>query len=137
MDQTIVQQQNSIKDVLSTYQHQMSEGEGKVELIFDDERHHYVAIRVGWVKQKSVYLCLVHLDICDDVIVIQANNTEDEIDEELVERGIPREKICLGVLPPEVREYLSHRKQGHVPLIEMSSDVQPERLSDTPATQYA
>ncbi|MDY0096180.1 MAG: XisI protein [Candidatus Vecturithrix sp.] len=110
MDHTITHYQNCIKHVLSAYQQNTPDGVS-VELVFDDERQHYLAIRVGWLKQKSVYLCLAHLDICDDMIVIQANNTEDEIDEELVELGIPRENICLGVLPPEVRADLSQRTQ--------------------------
>jgi len=103
MDQTIIWCQNSIKQVLSAYKCETLEG-FSTQLILDDEHLHYLVVRVGWFKQKSVYLSLIHLDICDDLIVIQANNTENLIDEELIALGIPREKICLDILPPEVRE---------------------------------
>ena len=103
MDHTIESYQHCIKQVLSSYQRNTPDGI-KIDLVFDDERKHYLAVRVGWFHQKSVYLSLVHLDICDGMVIIQANNTEDLIDEELVALGIPRERICLGVLPPEVRQ---------------------------------
>ncbi len=136
MDHTITQYQNCIKHVLSTYQQTTPDGVN-VELVFDDERQHYLAIRVGWLKQKSVYLCLVHLDICDDMIVIQANNTEDGIDEELIDLGIPRENICLGVLPPEVRKDLSQRRQEQQTSRKKTPLVQQEDRSQPTSAQYA
>jgi hypothetical protein len=44
----------------------------------------YIVLRVGWDNQRRIHMCLVHIDIQDEMIVIQANNTEDEIDEGLV-----------------------------------------------------
>ncbi|MCP4111369.1 MAG: XisI protein [Desulfobacteraceae bacterium] len=104
MEENIVLYQTYIKRLLSAYQPLKTE-RSEVELIFDDEHKHYMAYRVGWFGQKRIHFCLVHIDICDDMVVIQANNTEDMIDDELVGMGISREKICLGLLPPEVREY--------------------------------
>jgi hypothetical protein len=122
MDKTISGYQDCIKQLLTAYQQETPEGV-KTELIFDDQRLHYLAVRVGWFKQKSVYLCLVHLDVCDDMIVIQANNTEDPIDEALIELGVPREKICLGVLPPEVRdEAYQHRQNNRVSVNQVFSN---------------
>jgi hypothetical protein len=46
----------------------------------------------------------VHIDICDEIVIIQCNDTEDLIATELVEMGIPRERIVLGFLPPEVQD---------------------------------
>ncbi|MCP4110141.1 MAG: XisI protein [Desulfobacteraceae bacterium] len=104
MEENMILYQKCIKRLLSAYQPLKTEW-SEVELLFDDERKHYMAFRVGWFRQKRVHFCLVHIDICDDTVVIQANNTEDMIDDELIRMGIPREKICLGLLPPEVREY--------------------------------
>ena len=105
MDNTLEKYKTGIKKVLSAYQ-ELKTDSTDVELLFDDERLRYMAMRVGWQKQKRIHLCLVHIDICDGLIVIKANNTEDEIDVELVEAGIPREKICLGWLPLDVRAYI-------------------------------
>jgi hypothetical protein len=62
-----------------------------------------MAMRIGWQNQKRIHLCLIHIDVRDGLVIIQANNTEDEIDAELVEEGIPLEKICLGWLPPNAQ----------------------------------
>ena len=106
MEERITLYQICIKRLLSAYQ-PLDTQWSKVELIFDDEHQHYMAFRVGWFKHKRIHFCLVHIDICDDMVVIQANNTEDLIDKELIEMGIPKDKICLGLLPPDVREYIS------------------------------
>lgn len=104
MERTLIFYKNCVKQLLSTYESLQTE-RSHVELLFDDERMHYMAVRVGWVNRKRLHLCLVHIDICDDMIVIQCNNTEDMIADELEELGIPRHKICLGFLPPEVRVF--------------------------------
>jgi hypothetical protein len=122
MEETVTCYQTCIKRVLSAYQELKTEW-SEVELIFDDEHHHYMAYRVGWFKHKRIHFCLVHIDICDDTVIIQANNTEDLIDEDLMAQGIPSDKICLGLLPPDVREYRSqfNHLTHHVPVQAMSS----------------
>jgi hypothetical protein len=114
--------QASIKSLLSTYQ-ALETPCSKVELIFDDQRLHYIALRIGWQQHKRIHFCLVHIDICDDRVVIQANNTEDLIDEELVALGIPRDKVCLGLLPPDVRDDIVQQEHEHVSHPEASHPV--------------
>jgi hypothetical protein len=124
MEERITLYQTCIKRLLSEYQ-PLDTQWSKVELIFDDEHQHYMAFRVGWFKHKRIHFCLVHIDICDDMVVIQANNTEDLIDEELIEMGIPKDKICLGLLPPDVREYITqHDRERHAPLKTPSYAIQ-------------
>ncbi len=102
MEKEIAFYQQCIKTLLSEYEPLQSEG-SHVEVICDDERMRYLALWVGWWKSKRIHQCAIHIDICDDLIVIQCNDTEDLIATELVEMGIPREKIRLGFLPPEVQ----------------------------------
>ena len=83
----------------------MQTEETDIELIFDDERQRYLVMRVGWIQHKRIHLCLVHIELRNHTIIIQANNTEEQLDDELVEMGIPREDIRLGLLPPDVQEY--------------------------------
>lgn len=101
MEKTVELYKNRIKTLLSRIEPLKTDA-AQVELIFDDERMRYAAIRVGWFHGKRVHRCLLHIDICDDTVIIQANNTESEIDTELIELGIPREKIRLGFIPPAV-----------------------------------
>lgn len=96
--------QQCVKQLLSEYESLKTE-DSHIELIFDDERRHYMAVWLGWQNQKRIHQCAVHIDIHDDLIVIQWNDTEDLLDEELIKMGIPKERICLEVIPPEVRAY--------------------------------
>ena len=94
----------AIKQLLSTYE-ALETNNSKVILLFDDARQSYMVVRVGWLGQKRIHLCLVHIDICENMVVVQANNTEDMIASELVYLGIPREKIQLGFLPPQQQAF--------------------------------
>ncbi|MDM8558305.1 XisI protein [Candidatus Parabeggiatoa sp. HSG14] len=100
MESTITFYQQCIKTILAHYESLRTE-ETNIELIYDDERMHYMVLRVGWVSQKRMYLCLLHMDIVDETIIIQCNNTEDRVASELVQMGIPKEHIGLGFIPPE------------------------------------
>lgn len=102
MEGTVEQYKKSVKQLLSSYEALHTE-HSHVELLFDDIHLRYMAVRVGWMKRKRIHLCLVHIDICDGLLVIQCNNTEDLLIDELEALGIPRQKIVLGFLPPEIR----------------------------------
>jgi|688.fasta_scaffold232869_2 hypothetical protein len=90
--------QRCIKKLLCEYE-EFAPDWAKTELIFDDERRRYIVLHVGWLKEKHIHHCLVHMDIVDDKIVIQENNTEDLLKTDLIEMGVPAEKIELGFIP--------------------------------------
>ncbi|NEQ70948.1 MAG: XisI protein [Symploca sp. SIO2D2] len=78
------------------------------EVIFDTEHNRYLLLSLGWSNGKRVYHTVIHIDIIDGQVWIQANNTDQLIAEELVELGIPAQSIVLGLQPPEVRPYTSY-----------------------------
>jgi XisI protein len=80
-------------------------GEIEVETIFDAARDRYVIIDLGWDGHRRVYNCVMHLDIKDSKIWIQRNQTDKLIADALVEMGVPKEDIVLGLQPPYAREY--------------------------------
>ncbi len=80
-------------------------GEIEVEVVFDKERDRYLIIDLGWNEHHRVYNCFIHLDIKDGKIWIQRNQTDKSIAEELVEIGVTKEDIVLGLQPRYVREY--------------------------------
>ena len=53
----------------------------------------------------EIYNCFIHLDIKDGKIWIQRNQTDRSFADELVQMGIAKEEIVLGVQPPYAREY--------------------------------
>ena len=78
------------------------------QLVFDSEHDHYQLLDVGWDGLKRVYNNFIHLDIKDGKIWIQRNMTETDLAQALVERGVPREDIVLGLHPPYKRPYTGY-----------------------------
>jgi XisI protein len=80
----------------------------EVQLVIDTVRDHYQWMNVGWEGLKRVYHCFIHFDIKDGKIWIQQNWTEDDLAADLVEMGVPREDIVLGLHPPYKRPYTDY-----------------------------
>ena len=78
------------------------------EIIFDLENDRYMLINIGWFNEQRIHDCVIHIDIIDCQVWIQANNTDRLIAEELVAAGIPPESIVLGLQPPDVRPYTAY-----------------------------
>ena len=75
------------------------------QIVFDTEHDRYLSIDVGWNKKEYVYGTLVHIDIKNDKVWIQRNNTEINLAERLVEQGIPKENIVIGLHSPFMRQF--------------------------------
>jgi hypothetical protein len=60
---------------------------------------------VGWNQKEYVYGTLVHIDIKNGKVWIQRNNTEINLAERLVERGISKENIVIGLHSPFMRQF--------------------------------
>ncbi|MGG6264554.1 XisI protein [Leptolyngbya sp. AN03gr2] len=78
------------------------------QLVFDPEHDHYQLLDVGWDGLKRIYHCYIHLDIKDGKIWIQRNMTESDLAADLVDMGIPKEDIVLGLHPPYKRAYTGY-----------------------------
>jgi hypothetical protein len=79
----------------------------KDETIFDQATDRYLLLTVGWQGRKPVNTIVLHLDIRDGQIWIQCNNTDQDIVEELVERGVDANDIILPT-PPTVGALTAH-----------------------------
>jgi hypothetical protein len=77
----------------------------ETQLIFDRERDHYQILKTGWRGLERTYGVSIHIDIKDEKIWIQQNNTDLLIAEELVEKGVPKEDIVLAFHAPYKRKY--------------------------------
>ena len=89
---------------LHTYDRSGNNGGVESQVVFDAERDHYLLIDVGWEQKQFVYGTIVHIDIKNDKVWIQRNNTEINLADRLVERGIPPQKIVLGLHSPFLRQ---------------------------------
>lgn len=105
----IIQYRKYVQTLLTQYAAgDVSNDEVEVQLIFDTERDHYQWMNVGWEQFNRVYRCIIHLDIKDGKIWLQQNLTDQNPAEELVEMGVPREDIVLGLQPPYKRPYTEY-----------------------------
>lgn len=78
------------------------------QLIFDKERDRYLWLDLGWQNFNRVYACFIHLEIKNGKIWIQRNQTEADIAQILVNMGIPKEDIVLGLQPLYKRPYTGY-----------------------------
>ena len=82
--------------------------EVECQLICDPENDHYQLLDIGWDGLKRVYNCYIHVDIKDGKVWIQRNMTEADLAQELVDMGIPKEDIILGLHPSYKRPYTGY-----------------------------
>ena len=96
-----------IRELIETYaQYKPARGDVQIEVIFDEYNDHYELIYAGWNGPYRIHGSVIHIDIRSGKVWIQYDGTEDGIAEELVEAGIPRDRIVLAFKPPEIRPYM-------------------------------
>jgi XisI protein len=85
-----------------------SHDEIKEYLIVDRDCNHFILFDIGWQQKRRVHGCVTHVQIIDNKIWVQRDGIEDGITDELVEAGIPKDKIVLGFQPPNVRHHTGY-----------------------------
>lgn len=95
-----------VKQIITDYaRFRPSYGDIDSEVVLDDQRDHYELLRVGWQGARRVHNTLIHVDIIDDKVWIQYDGTEDGIADDLMEAGIPQQRIVLAFHPQQERPY--------------------------------
>ena len=98
-----------VKTLITRYASEdISSQDVAVELVLDVEHDHYQWMNVGWEGLSRIYSCIVHLDIKDGKVWLQQNLTDRNPAEELVDMGVAREDIVLGLHPPYKRPYTDY-----------------------------
>jgi hypothetical protein len=75
------------------------------DLNFDQKRHHYQVLNIGWQEQKRIYGVVIYVDLKGDKIWIKRDGTEVGIANELLEAGVPKQDIVLGFNAPYKRQF--------------------------------
>jgi XisI protein len=107
----IMQYRQAIRQLLAA---QASENLGDAgsemdcQVVVDTENDHYQILDVGWEGLKRVYNCFIHIDIKDGKVWIQRNMTEVDLGMALVDLGVPKEDIILGLHPAYKRPYTGY-----------------------------
>ncbi len=80
-------------------------GELERKLVIDPERNNFLLLTIGWQNKTRIHGCLVHLEIINNKIWIQRDGIEDGIANDLLNAGIPKDKIVLAFHPLSVRPH--------------------------------
>ncbi|MEZ4867412.1 MAG: XisI protein [Caldilineaceae bacterium] len=104
---TLSQHRMLVKKILSDYAQLANASPDGVEtqLLFDEERDHYMAFRTGWWRKKRIHSAVIYVRLEGGKIWIEEDWTEEGIATELLEGGIPKEAIVLGFHHPTMRRY--------------------------------
>ena len=79
-------------------------GELEMQVVFDRDRDRYLAIVLGWQGDRRTYICMLHLAIREGKVWVQRNQTDRSVVAALVEMGVAREDIVLGLVRARDRE---------------------------------
>lgn len=78
------------------------------QLIIDEKHDHYAIMTVGWEGSKRIYFTSFHIDIINEKIWVQEDNTDCDIVGELESRGIPKSDIVLAFHAPRKRSFTAY-----------------------------
>ena len=73
--------------------------------LFDAAHDNYLLLAVGWDGLHRIHHISAHLRLRADKIWVEADNTDVEIVQRLLDAGIPKEAIVLAFYSPEKRRY--------------------------------
>ena len=102
----IVKYQKTINAIFDEYANYPHTPDGvRYEKIMDTKNNRFQLLRLGWKGVKRVYAIIFHVDIINEKIWIQEDNTEIAIANLLTEKGIQKSEIVLA--------YFSEQKRKH------------------------
>ena len=105
----ILKYQNLITDLLEGYARVWSDDpQIRFEVVFDVIRRHYLLLCIGWNGDDYTHHIAAHLSIQNNKIWIHKNATDQSIAEALVEQGVPKSDIVLGMQPPAYRQFTEY-----------------------------
>lgn len=106
---TVIDYRTCIQELLREYANLRSSSPStETQLVFDTTHDHYQLVNVGWHNNHRIYGCILHIDLIGDKVWIQHNMTEQDIAEDLVERGIPKKNIVIGFHSPYRRQFTEY-----------------------------
>ena len=101
----IEQYERIIVATLNEYADAFNQQKNGVEakVIADYAGKHFQLLNCGWRNDAYQFYVIFHFDILNDKIWVQENRTDVLIARELVEKGIDKKDIVLGLQFPELR----------------------------------
>ncbi len=96
-----------IKQLLIDYQELINRSptpEGvETEVVFDEERDHYMLLNVGWAQRKRFRGTTLYLRLRNGKIWVEEDWLDEGIVKDLLAEGVSKEDIVLAFQHPEMR----------------------------------
>ena len=110
MATSIKKYENIIISTLEEYAKMFNmQGDGlEAKVIIDKKGKHYQLLNSGWRKGDYQFYIIFHFDILNEKVWLQENRTDILIASELIEKGILKKDIVLGLQEPENRTYTGY-----------------------------
>jgi hypothetical protein len=95
-----------IESVITEYaERRANQQDVEVRSIFDTKHDRYQLLYMGWEGYKRIFYPIIHVDIQGDKVWIQHNVTEELVADDLMNLGVDRHDIVLGLHHPSMRQY--------------------------------
>lgn len=80
-----------------------AQSEIETVLTFDEERDHYLLLRMGWTGDGRIFVPTLCARLHNGKIWIENDWTDEGLATSLLEHGVPSEDVVLAFHPPEMR----------------------------------
>ncbi|NOT63086.1 MAG: XisI protein [Acidobacteria bacterium] len=84
------------------------DNEAPHKTLFDRNADSYGVIEVGWDDYHRVHQFIIHVELINGKVWVQADNTDLNVTRELERAGIPKSAIVLGFHSPSVRPFTEY-----------------------------
>ncbi len=71
--------------------------------LFDPAHDNYMLVDTGWDGIRRIHHIIAHLRIHNGKIWVEADNTDRAIVQQLLDKGIPKDRIVLAFYSPQKR----------------------------------
>lgn len=99
MDTTAKYREIIKQTILEYAKFRPSHGNIRLDPIFDEMHDRYGLMQVGWDRERRVKGNLIYITLHDEKVYIEYDGIEHGITDDLIRRGIPKERIVLSFLP--------------------------------------
>jgi hypothetical protein len=91
---------DAVKLVIQKYaRFKPSHGDVRLDTVFDEANDRYALMQVGWDRGRRVRGNLIYVTLGEDKVWIEYDGMEQGITQDLIDAGIPQERIVLAFLP--------------------------------------
>lgn len=101
--ETVSRYRHAITRVLTDLAEASVQDDVEVVSLFDTTHDQYLLIDMGWRGVQRIHHIIVHLRINNGKIWVEADNTDAEIVQQLLDAGIAKTEIVLAFYSPQKR----------------------------------